>query len=100
MLNSWRMHWGMAGGWWPSDQVRYRRPAAFLPEAGMRFDELVDHLSRVLLGRRSTSRLLAAACQGCDVDPGERITRAHAVIAWKFPRLVAVLLDSPAHMAR
>ena len=100
MLNSWQMHWGMAGGWWPNDQVRYKRPAAFLPERRLRFDQLVDHLSRVMLGRPSTDKLLKAACEGCDVQPGEVVSRSHAVIQWKFPRLVAVLLDSPEHMYR
>ena len=100
MLNSWRLHWGMAGGWWPRGQARYRRPTAFLPGSAVRFDELVDHVSRVMLGRQSTDRLLKAACEGCDVAPDETITRRHAVMGWKFPRLVAVLLDSPAHMYR
>jgi uncharacterized protein (DUF1800 family) len=100
MLNSWRMHWNLAGGWWPSGEATFRRPAAFLPASGMRFDELVDHLSRVILGRRSTSRLLKAACEGCDVAPTEAIGRTHAVMSWKFYRLLAVLLDSPAHMTR
>jgi uncharacterized protein (DUF1800 family) len=100
MLNSWRMHWSLAGGWWPNDQVTYRRPASYLPRRAVRFDELVDHLSRVLLGRRSTSELLEAACEGCDVAPSETIRRSHAVISWKFPRLLAVLLDTPAHMSR
>jgi len=100
MLNSWSMHWAMAGGWWPNGEARYRRPKAFLPRSGIRYDELVDHLSRVVLGRRSTSRLLKAACEGCDVDPAEIITRRHEVMSWKFPRLLAVLLDSPEHMTR
>ena len=100
MLNSWRTHWNLAGGWWPSGEAAFRRPTAFLPQPGMRFDELVDHLSRVVLGRPSTSRLLKAACEGCDVTPAEAITRTHAAMSWKFPRLLAVLLDSPAHMTR
>ena len=100
MLNSWRLHWGMAGGWWPNGEARYRRPRAFLPAAGIRFDELVDHLSRVMLGRVSTDQLLQAACEGCDIAPGEAITRTHPAMSWKFYRLVAVLLDSPAHMYR
>lgn len=100
MLNSFQMHWGLAGGWWPNGQVRFRRPTAFLPAAKLPFDQLVDHLSRVILGRRATPTLLQAACQGCDVGPTETITRSHAVMAWKFPRLIAVLLDSPAHMTR
>ncbi len=100
MLNSWSMHWCLAGGWWPDGEARYQQPTAFLPQSGLRFDELVDHLSRVVLGRGSTNKLLKAACQGCDISPSEAITPAHAAMSWKFPRLMAVLLDSPAHMSR
>jgi hypothetical protein len=100
MLNSWDMHWSMAGGWWPNGEARYKRPTAFLPRRGIRFDELVDHLSRVVLGRPSTDQLLQAACEGCDIAPAETINRRHAAMSWKFPRLLAVLLDSPAHMSR
>ena len=100
MLNSWQMHWGVAGGWWPRNQAKYPRPTAFLPQKRIRFDRFVDHLSRVVLGRRSTSRLLQAACEACDVRPGEKVTKNHPVMSWTFPRLLAVLLDSPAHMTR
>jgi len=100
MLNSFRMHWNIAGGWWPNGEVTYRKPASFLPQKRVRFDQFVDHLCRVVLGRKSTSRILRAACEGIDVAPGEVITAKHAVISWKFPRLLAVLLDSPAHMSR
>jgi hypothetical protein len=100
MLNSWRMHWAMAGGWWPDGRAAYRSPTYWLPEDSLRFDAFVDHLSRVLLGRRSTDALLTAAVKGCDVQPDERVTRRHPVVGWKLPRLLAVLLDSPAHMTR
>jgi hypothetical protein len=100
MLNSWRMHVNLAGGWWPRDRVTYLAPRKHLPRKRMRFDELLDHLSRTVLGRRSTDRLLQAACEGCDVRPGDIITADHAVLSWKLARLLAVLLDSPAHMAR
>ena len=100
MLSSWRMHWALAGGYWPEKDVRYARPASWLPKERIRFDRFVDHLCRVLLGRPSTPRILEAACVGIDVAPDEVITASHAVIRWKFPRLCALLLDSPAHMAR
>ena len=35
-----------------------------------------------------------------DVRPGDVVTAEHAVMGYKFPRLLAVLLDSPAHMTR
>jgi hypothetical protein len=104
MLNSFRTHWGMAGGWYPNGQVAYRSPVAFLPDPvppeGLEFRLVVDHLSRTLLGRVSTSRLLRAASVGCDIAPAERITSSHALLRYKFPRLLAVLLDSPAHLTR
>jgi hypothetical protein len=104
MLNSWRMHWGMSGGRWPRGEVSYRRPAAYLPDplpsGGIRFDQLVDHLSRTLLGRTTGSRLLRAACEGVDVAPEELITPVHGLVRWQMPRLIAVLLDSPTHMTR
>ena len=104
MLNSWQAHWGLAGGWYPKGQVEYRAPAYFLPDdfpaTGVPFARLVDHLSRVVLGRTSTTRILRAACEGCDIEPTEVITGSHALMRYKFHRLLAVLLDSPAHMTR
>ena len=100
MLNSWRMHWNMGGGWWPSGQAAYRKPAAWLPQDRIRLDRYVDHLCRSVLGRRSDARLLEAVCVGADVGPREVVTRSHAVAGWKFPRVVAALLDSPDHMSR
>ncbi len=100
MLNSFDMHWSVAGGWWPTAQVTHRKPIAYLPQASIRFDYFVDHLSRVVLGRRSTSRLLQACVEGTGVGVAETITKDHAVIRWLMPRLMGVLLDSPAHMTR
>jgi uncharacterized protein (DUF1800 family) len=100
MLNSWRMHWDLAGGWWPSQEATYLTPASYLPQTSIRFDKFVDHLSRVLLGRGSTSVLLDAACEGTGTGVAEVVTVDHAVIRWKFYRLVGTLLDSPQHMTR
>ncbi len=100
MLNSWRMHWLVAGGWYPDGQVVYRPATHFLPEPGIRLDAFVDHLSRTVLGRPSSNALLQAVCQGCDVAPGDKVTRTHPVMSYKFYRVMAVLLDSPAHMTR
>ncbi len=100
MLNSWRMHWDAAGGWWPSKAVTYRRPSSWLPQPSIRFDLLVDHLSRLLLGRRATATLRDAASLATGVGLRETITASHPLVAWKMPRLLLVLLDSPDHMSR
>jgi hypothetical protein len=100
MLNSWKMHWGLAGGFSPNQQVTYLTPASYLPQASLRFDQLVDHLCRVVLGRRSTPVLLDAACRATGTGVAEVVTVDHAVVRWKFYRLLAALLDSPEHMTR
>lgn len=100
MLNSWQMHWNMAGGWWPNKGVAYRTPASWLPQSSIRFDLLVDHLSRLLLGRRSTAVLREAASVATGIPLSATITRDHELVRWKMPRLLLVLLDSPAHMTR
>jgi len=100
MLASWRNHWGLAGGYWPDGQAVYRKPASYLPQDRIRFDLLVDHVSRTVLGKPSTDRLLQAACEGLDVPPGEIVTAGHKVVKYRFNRLLAVLLDSPEHMSR
>jgi uncharacterized protein (DUF1800 family) len=100
MLNAFDMHWSVAGAWWPTRQVTHRKPVTWLPQASLRFDRFVDHLSRRILGRRSTVRLLQACVEGTGVQPGETITKDHAIVRWMMPRLLGVLLDSPAHMTR
>lgn len=100
MLNSFRFHWNFAGGWWPTQDVTWRPPRYWLPKKAIRLDQFVDHLSRTWLGRRSTPRLLKAVCEATGEQPSAIVTVDHPVLQWKFPRLAAVLLDSPKHLSR
>jgi hypothetical protein len=100
MLNSFKFHWALTGGYYPKERVSYRKPGYYLPQKKIRFDQFVDHLCRTVLGRRSTPRLLQACCEGATVKPGEIVTAKHAVMRYKFVRVMAVLLDSPDHMTR
>ncbi|MBD8870018.1 DUF1800 domain-containing protein [Nocardioides donggukensis] len=100
VLASFEMHYTMSGGWWPKKNARFRSAQAWVPEFPIRFDRLVDHLSRRLLHRPSDARLLEACCLAVDVRPGERITKDHAVVRWRMVRLLAAVLDTPAHFTR
>ena len=66
----------------------------------IRFDQLVDHLSRTLLGQNSSAALLKACCQATGVSPREKVTATHAVARYKMPRLLSTILDTPAFMTR
>ena len=100
MLGSFRMHWNLAGGWYPTGHVVYRRPTYWLPQRRIRLDAYVDHMCRMLHGKPSTSRQLKAVCQATGLRPREFVTRDHALGSWLMVRLVSVLLDTPNHMSR
>ncbi|QZY27724.1 DUF1800 domain-containing protein [Nocardioides coralli] len=100
MMASMQVHWAMGGGWWPKEDARYRRPAAWVPRYPMRFDRLVDHLSRTILHQPATPVLLQACCEATEIGKRERITRDHALIRWGMPRLLATILDSPTFYTR
>jgi len=100
VLGSFSVHYEMAGAWWPKVGIVYRSPVAWLPKSSIRFDAFVDHLSRSILGRTSTSLLLRVACQATGVGPSTVITKDHALIRWNMPRLLTVFLDNPTHLGR
>jgi hypothetical protein len=100
MLNSFDVHYSMAGRWWPTKDVVYVQPVDWLPAASVRFDQLVDHLSSRILGRPASAVLQTAAAQatGCSADTV--ITATHGLVRWDMPRLLTVFLDSPTHFTR
>jgi uncharacterized protein (DUF1800 family) len=100
ILGSLEVHYSMSGRWWPSNGITYKSPAAWLPASSIRFDALVDHLSRSILGRSSTALLLQTACEATGLTPGTVITASHALVRWGFPDLLTVFLDGPTHIAR
>jgi hypothetical protein len=100
MLDSFTMHWNMAAGWWPKQDVTYRTSASWLPQASIRLDQYVDHLCRVLLGIGSTPRILSAAVAATGYGPTTVVTKDHPIGRGVFLRLIGVLLDSPEHMRR
>lgn len=100
MLNSFDVHYTMSGGWWPTTDAAYRKPVQWLPAAAVRFDALVDHLARKLLGRPATPLLQTAAAQATGLPADEVVTADHALVRWEMARLLTVLLDSPTHFTR
>lgn len=75
-------------------------PPPEVPVTSIRFDALVDHLCRTLLGRPVESIMLQAAGEAVGCAPTDVITHDHPVVAWEMPRLLTVLLDSPLHLTR
>ena len=100
LLASFDTHYGMAGRWWPKQDMSYRRPVDWLPAPSVQFDALVEHLSQQLLGKPVPPQLLQACCQATGLVAGATITESHALVKWDFPVLLTTLLDTPDHLHR
>lgn len=100
MLGSFDVHYTMCGGWWPSTGATYKKPVQWLPQTSLRFDQLVDHLSRAILGKPRTTLLLQVAIQATGISAGTKITATHPLVRWEMPRLLTVFLDNPQHIGR
>ena len=103
ILASFEVHYNLCGGWWPKQDAAYHPLAYWVPLTGtesMRFDALVDHLARRLLGRIASGRIIDACCAATGLAPDTKITTAHALVKWNMPALLTTLLDSPDHMSR
>ena len=100
LLASFEIHYAMSGGWWPKVDATYRSAASWLPQSSIRMDFFVDHLSRRMLGRASTAKLLQACCEATDTGRGETISKDHKIIKWSMARLLTTLLDTPQHLSR
>jgi len=100
VLASFEIHYAMSGGWWPKANATYRTAVSWLPQPTIRMDLFVDHLSRTILGRASTARLLQACCEATDTTRTEVISKDHKIIKWNMARLLATFLDTPQHLGR
>ncbi|MFL6060619.1 MAG: DUF1800 domain-containing protein [Marmoricola sp.] len=100
LLSSFDVHYTMSGGWWPKIGATYRTPASWLPQPSLRFDQLVDHLARTILGRTPSALLVKVAMQASGLTAAETITKDHDLIKWGMPRLLTVFLDNPQHLGR
>jgi uncharacterized protein (DUF1800 family) len=103
LLSSFEVHYVMCGGWWPTQDTTYHPLRSWVPLSGdetMRFDALVDHLSRTLLCRAAAQRVLDACCLATGLTPATTITTSHPLVRWQLPVLLTAVLDSPEHMCR
>jgi hypothetical protein len=103
VLASFELHYNSSGGWWPTRDASYHPLTSWVPLTGtqsMRFDALVEHLSRRLLCRTANSRVVEACCLATGFAAQTPITLNHSVVRWGMPVLLTTVLDSPEHMTR
>jgi len=97
------LHRTLAHGWWPDEEIgaTHRDPASWVPAYPIRFERLVDHVSRLLLGRRASTAVVEAACLALGYQPTERIDDPeHELVRWRMGTLLTAVLDTPVHYHR
>lgn len=99
-LASWDIHWGAAGGWWPSKETQWVSRESRLPEEGITFGQFVDSLSRDLLGREATPALLDAAAQATATALSSKVLKTSPVVRWNLPTVIALVLNQPTFYLR
>ena len=95
------VHWQLANGHWPDGRSRYqaRRRVAARARRSASTSSSTTSASSCCTGA-ATGRLLKACCKATECSPRTYIIEDHELTQWKFGRLLATILDSPAHFSR
>ncbi|RYJ06532.1 MAG: DUF1800 family protein [Actinomycetales bacterium] len=96
MVRSWQTHYALSGNWWKSSSLSRPSVAGSLPAAWpRRLDELVDHQSRILLGRVPEAGVVSTVSTMLGRKPDDRFTTVSEVSDWELTVIRGVLLNTP-----
>jgi hypothetical protein len=102
MLGSFSMHWNLAGGYWPTQDVVYRSPGAFLPAGSFTVAEYADHLCRLFHAVSADAATTRAIAQAIG-EPATKTVDASlrtSLAGWLGVRAIGAVLDHPRHLTR
>jgi hypothetical protein len=97
-LDSLNVQRGLAQQWWPTVQARFPADSVWLPKLPARFDSVVDHMCRELLGEPADARLKDGIALRTGIPLTRRVTADD--LDNHTRQILMVLLGSPAHMTR
>lgn len=100
VLNSFDVHKNVAGGFYPSRDVRYRADTSWLPRLPASLGEVVEYVSRRLLARPATDVLNNAVAARLEEPMSYQVKKPDDLSRWRMVALLGTVLDSPAHMTR
>lgn len=101
MLGAWNTHYSFAGRWTSTDGQSFPAGASVLPTAFPRtLGEIVDHQSRLLLGRPADTTTVAAVSTMLGRTPGAVYKTVADVSAWHLTVIRGTVLNTPEGMLR
>ncbi|RYJ00700.1 MAG: DUF1800 family protein, partial [Actinomycetales bacterium] len=96
MVRSWQIHYALGGNWWQSSSLSRPSAANSLPSAWpRRLDEIVEHQSRVLLGRIPESGVVSTVSAMLGRKPESTFAAVSDVSDWHLSVIRGVLLNTP-----
>jgi len=103
VLRSWNIHYALAGNWWKSAQVSRPSVKAQLPskrEFPLTVGQLVEHQSRILLGRSSSKSMRKDAAKAIGKKTSLVIRTRKDVSEWEWLLIQGAVLNSPEGLLR
>ena len=102
LLARWNMHQSVAGAWWPTrSHLSIPASRALLPRTlPTTYGGLVDALCDRLLLRRLDGTSRNIVLRFCGATSSTPLPASSEWLGWRLPRLVALVLDTPAFAER
>ncbi len=101
MLRTWDVHYALAGNWWGSSSLTRPTKAGSLPSRWPRtLREIVEHQSRMLLGRSCDPAVLQAVCTMLGRPATATYASASAVSDWHLTVVRGTVLNAPEGLLR
>lgn len=101
MLGGWNAHYSFAGKWTPAAGQAFPSAASVLPTAFPRtLAEIVDHQSRLLVGRPADPATVAAVSTMLGRAAGSTFKTVSDVSAWHLTVIRGTVLNAPEGMLR
>jgi uncharacterized protein (DUF1800 family) len=101
MLGAWNHHYSLAGQWNTADGQAFPASASVLPTAFPRtLAEIVDHQSRLLLGRPADAAMQTAVSAMVGRAPGWAYRTVEDVSGWHLTLIRGTVLNAPEGLLR
>lgn len=101
MLRSWNIHYSLVGNWWKSAQLSRPSRKSAQPKTWPRtVGQLVEHQSRMLLGRPSNKAMRRAAAQTLNVPVSHAYEKSSDVSEWSWVCIQGAVLNAPEGVLR
>jgi uncharacterized protein (DUF1800 family) len=101
MVRSWNIHYALAGNWWGAKDIAIPARADLMPTTWpLTLGQLVDHQSRMLLGRPATATLRQGVASALNRPESQKLDQASSVSDWTWTVLRGAVLNSPEGLLR